>query len=45
MEENPETVAGGNKILKSEEQFLKGIYIAYPKSRTINAARAPVIPE
>jgi len=34
-----------SKTLKQEENYLKGIHVALPKSRRDNKERPPVIPE
>lgn len=31
-EQNTDTLVGGNKLLKKEEEFLKGVYVAQPKA-------------
>lgn len=38
-------VTGGSKILKNEENFLKGVYIAVPKVKRVgDIEREPVLP-
>eukprot|EP01017_Pseudomicrothorax_dubius_P024675 TRINITY_DN2620_c0_g1_i10.p1 TRINITY_DN2620_c0_g1~~TRINITY_DN2620_c0_g1_i10.p1 ORF type:complete len:595 (+),score=179.50 TRINITY_DN2620_c0_g1_i10:65-1849(+) len=44
LEQNPDKLTGGSKALKSEEAFLKGIFIAYPKQRD-DKERPPQVPE
>lgn len=34
IESKPEALAGGNSILKNEEEFLRDIYVAKPKTRS-----------
>merc|ERR1712137_177380 len=44
LAQKTENLAGGNSVIKREEDFLKGIYVAKPKSRG-DAERTPNIPE
>jgi len=44
LDQNADKITGGSKVLKSEEGFMRGLTIAYPKKRD-DVDRPPVIPQ
>lgn len=44
LAQKPETLAKGNKIIKQEEEFLRGVNVAFPKKRD-NKERIACIPD
>lgn len=45
QQQNQDTLTAGNQVIKKEEQFLTGIYVAKPKTANAEVNRPPVIPE